>query len=207
MSRLAFYIDSSTCSGCKACQAACKDKNGLEVGRLFRRVYEVTGGEWIPAGPAWTNSVFAYYLSVACNHCARPICLGVCPAGAIDQRPDGIVWIDPDKCLGCKYCSFACPYGAPQYNEAAGVMTKCDFCKDEIDAARPPACVAACPMRALDYGPLEDLQAKYGRLAGVFPMPEPALTEPSIVITPHRQAQPPGSPAAEVENREEVKLP
>lgn len=73
--QLGFYIDSSRCSGCKACQVACKDKNNLEVGRRFRRVYEVNGGGFIPTGQGGvSNNVFAYTLSISCNHCADPVC-------------------------------------------------------------------------------------------------------------------------------------
>ena len=73
--QLGFYIDSSRCSGCKACQVACKDKNNLEVGRRFRRVYEVNGGNFIPTGQGGvSNNVFAYTLSISCNHCADPVC-------------------------------------------------------------------------------------------------------------------------------------
>lgn len=70
----AFYFDSSSCSGYKACQIACKDKHGLRVGILWRRVYEVTGGGWEQRGAAWIHDVFAYNVSLACNHCQRPIC-------------------------------------------------------------------------------------------------------------------------------------
>lgn len=71
--QLGFFIDSSRCSGCKACQVACKDKNNLEVGRRFRRVYEVKGGSFIPTGQGGvSNNVFAYTLSISCNHCADP---------------------------------------------------------------------------------------------------------------------------------------
>lgn len=72
--QLGFYIDSSRCSGCKACQVACKDKNNLEPGRRFRRVYEINGGNFIPTGQGGvSNNVFAYTLSVSCNHCADPV--------------------------------------------------------------------------------------------------------------------------------------
>ena len=79
----AFYFDASACSGCKACQVACKDRHGLEVGLLWRRVYEVTGGDWTRSGEAWVSSVFAYNVSLACNHCLEPICAEVCPTGGI----------------------------------------------------------------------------------------------------------------------------
>ncbi len=147
----AFVLDASACSGCKACQAACKDKNGLPVGVLWRRVYEVTGGSWKQQGAAWTSTVFAYNLSVSCNHCTHPKCAGVCPVNAFTVRPDGIVVLDASKCVGCGYCAWACPYGAPQYDRAAGRMGKCDFCCDNLDAGLAPACVSACPLRALDY--------------------------------------------------------
>jgi anaerobic dimethyl sulfoxide reductase subunit B len=185
MTQYAFYFDSSSCSGCKACQVACKDKHGLEVGRLWRRVYEVTGGDWIQVGQAWLSTVFAYNISMACNHCEQAICMEVCPSRAITRRPDGIVLIDNQKCLGCRYCAWACPYGALQYDQAAGRMTKCTFCYDEIDRGRPPACVAACPLRALDFGDLADLQARHGPLQPVAPLPDPGLTTPALVLTPH----------------------
>lgn len=130
--QLGFYIDSSRCSGCKACQVACKDKNNLEVGRRFRRVYEVNGGNFIPTGQGGvSNNVFAYTLSISCNHCADPICTKNCPTTAMHKRPgDGIVRVDTDKCVGCGYCAWSCPYGAPQLNEQTGQMSKCDFCVD-----------------------------------------------------------------------------
>lgn len=200
----AFYFDSSACSGCKACQVVCKDKHGLEVGRLWRRVYEVSGGDWIQVRDAWTSTVFAYNLSIACNHCEKPICMEVCPAGAIHKRADGIVLIETDQCLGCGYCSWACPYDAPQYDKEKGYMTKCTFCADNIDAGLPPACVAACPLRALDYGELDELKARYGKINSLYPMPDAGLTDPSLVITPHKDSVRAQNEPAQVGNREEV---
>jgi anaerobic dimethyl sulfoxide reductase subunit B (iron-sulfur subunit) len=188
MMRYAFYFDSSSCSGCKACQVACQDKHGLEAGRLWRRVYEVTGGDWIQVGQAWLSTVFAYHVSLSCNHCEDAICMEVCPSRAIIRRPDGIILIDDKKCLGCRYCAWACPYGALQYDPATGRMTKCTFCYDEIDRGRPPACVTACPLRALDFGDRADLEARYGPLQPIAPLPDPGLTDPALVLTPHRAA-------------------
>jgi anaerobic dimethyl sulfoxide reductase subunit B (iron-sulfur subunit) len=218
MTQYTFYFDSSACSGCKACQMACKDRHGLKVGLLWRRVYEVAGGGWTRRGEAWLSSVFAYHVSLACNHCQAPICAEVCPTRAITQRADGIVLLDPDRCVGCKYCSWACPYGAPQYDDEAGTMAKCTFCVEDLDAGLPPSCVAACPLRALDFGDRGDLEAKYGRTSVspptrrdvVFPLPEPSLTEPALVMTPHQEADRAtgdgGHPAAGVRigNLEEV---
>ncbi|MBN2550632.1 MAG: dimethylsulfoxide reductase subunit B [Anaerolineales bacterium] len=203
MTQLAFYFDARACSGCKACQAACKDKHDLPVGVLWRRVYEVSGGEWQQQEEAWITSAFAYNLSIACNHCARPICVEVCPAAAISKRPDGIVLIDERRCIGCKYCSWACPYGAPQYDPGLGILTKCDFCVDNIDAGLPPACVAACPMRVLDFGDLEELEERYGPGGNIFPLPAAELTEPALIVRPHQAALKAAS-QAEIANREEV---
>ena len=199
----AFHFDSSSCSGCKACQAACKDKHALPASVLWRRVYEVTGGGWQRQGAAWVSSVFAYNLSIACNHCQQPICVEVCPAGAYTQRGDGVVLLDSQRCIGCRYCTWACPYGAPQYNPAAGRTSKCDFCADLLDAGRPPACVAACPLRALDFGDRDDLTAGYGP-AEVYPLPDPGLTRPALALTPHQSAKSAGPGSAWVANWEEI---
>lgn len=187
MTRLAqFYFDSKSCSGCKACQVACKDRHGLEAGRLWRRVYEVSGGAgWRAVGPSWQADLSVYNLSISCNHCEDPICVSVCPTGAMQQRPDGIVQIEAGRCIGCQYCAMACPYGAPQYDVAAGRMTKCDFCAEDTAAGRPPACVAACPMRALDYQP----QGVYFTLEHnrrvLPPLPPADLTRPALWMVPH----------------------
>jgi anaerobic dimethyl sulfoxide reductase subunit B (iron-sulfur subunit) len=179
---IGFAFDASACSGCKACQAACKDKHQLPVGVLWRRVYEVTGGGWTREGETWTSDVFAYHLSVACNHCERPICVEVCPTEAMHRRADGIVAVDQSKCVGCQYCSWACPYDAPQYDRANGHMTKCDLCADELAAGRPPACVAACPMRVLDV-----LESE-GETASIPPLPDESLTRPVVRVKPHQSA-------------------
>jgi anaerobic dimethyl sulfoxide reductase subunit B (iron-sulfur subunit) len=208
-SQYAFYFDSSSCSGCKACQVACKDRHDLRTGLLWRRVYEVTGGDWIRMGEAWQSRVFAYNISISCNHCEKPVCAYVCPAGAISKREDGIVLINPDRCIGCRYCSWACPYDAPQFDARTGAMTKCDFCVEDLDVGLKPACVAACPLRALDIGERSQLEARYGVAHQVYPLPDSGLTGPALVITPHRDAprarsdQAQSSPAR-IANREEV---
>src|SRR6266542_3684061 len=193
----AFTFDASACSGCKACQEACKDKNQLSVGVMWRRVIEVSGGGWVQEGKAWTNNVFAYNLSLACNHCVHPKCAGVCPTDAFVHRADGIVYIDPNKCMGCGYCSWACPYNAPRYNPDLGQMAKCNFCFDNIDAGLPPSCVAACPMRVLDFVSLTPCPSPSGRGVGVralweipasehpFPLPNNSRTEPHLMVMPH----------------------
>lgn len=190
----AFTFDARFCSGCKACQAACKDKNNLPLGVLWRRVYEVTGGAWQKEGEAWNNTVFAYNVSIACNHCIHPKCAGICPAKAYTVRDDGIVILDTSKCIGCGYCAWACPYGVPQYNAEAGHMTKCNFCFDNLDQGLPPACVAACPLRVLDYveTSAEPVPAANDiRLWEApphlhpYPLPNYSRTQPRLAIQPH----------------------
>jgi anaerobic dimethyl sulfoxide reductase subunit B (iron-sulfur subunit) len=189
---LGFHLDTAACTGCKACVVACKDRHDLPVGVNWRRVVEYGGGAWTggPDQPVPVG-VFAYQVSLSCMHCADPACLAACPAGAIGKREDGVVRVDPDRCLGCHYCQWACPYGAPQFGPA-GTMSKCDFCADLLDRGGGPACVEACPTRALAWGPLERLRAEHGGLQAVAPLPGPERTRPSVVITPHRHAQAPG---------------
>ncbi len=203
--QLAFYVDLDSCTGCKACQIACKDKNDLDLDIMWRRVLEYSGGDWTMQGEAWLTTAFAYSVPVSCMHCEEPPCVDVCPSGGLTKRDaDGVVLIDQDKCLGCRYCEWSCPYGAMQYDSDAGKMTKCDFCADYLAEGLAPACVDACPMRALDYGPLEELRAKYGDLDEVAPLPEAALSSPAVVFGPHREARPAGSDAGRVSNLEEV---
>ncbi|MFS7223498.1 DMSO/selenate family reductase complex B subunit [Rahnella inusitata] len=189
--QLGFFIDSSRCSGCKACQVACKDKNNLEVGRRFRRIYEIKGGGFIPTGQGgMTNNVYAYTLSLSCNHCKDPICTKNCPTTAMHKRPgDGIVRVNTDKCVGCGYCAWSCPYGAPQLNAQTGQMSKCDFCVDLQAAGEQPVCVATCPLGAIKFGPIDELRAKYGSLCDLQGLPDSALTHPNLVIKPHQGAE------------------
>ncbi|MBI5301780.1 MAG: dimethylsulfoxide reductase subunit B [Chloroflexi bacterium] len=190
---LGFYINSSICTGCKACQVACKDKNDLPVGMLWRRVVQYGGGAWQPHPTikhlATPNNIFVYSFSMSCNHCENPACVNVCPTGAMTKRADGIVVINQDQCVGCRYCEWACPYGAPQFDEAKGVMTKCNFCEDLLAQGQNPVCVDACVMRAIEFGDLAALRGKYGMVNAIEPLPPSNLTNPAIVLTPHRHTE------------------
>lgn len=193
MTQLGFFVDLSKCTGCKTCQVACKDKNNLEVGRNFRRVSEYAGGDWKEVHGAWQQDVFAYYVSIACNHCAKPACVEVCPKGALAKRADnGLVLIDQQKCIGCRDCEDACPFDAPQYNRAIRRMTKCDGCIDRISAGAQPSCVDACPQRAIEFGDVAELRRQHGSLAAVAPLADAATTLPSLVLKPSRNSRPVG---------------
>ena len=203
--RLGFYFDQSICTGCKACQIACKDKHDTPVGVNWRRVVEYSGGTWQQTGDTFSPNVFTYYTSIACNHCENPVCVQVCPTTAMTRRDDGTVFVDADKCVGCRYCSWACPYSAPQFNAETGHMSKCDLCADYRAEGMDPACVAACPSRALDWGPLAELQDKYpGGTDAVAPLPLADITTPNLVVKPHRDAQPAGRGSGAIANPKEI---
>jgi anaerobic dimethyl sulfoxide reductase subunit B (iron-sulfur subunit) len=190
--QMAFYFDASACTDCKACQVACKDRSSLPVGVMWRRVIQYVGGNWTPVGRLKgvmaPNGVFSYSLSISCMHCENPVCVDGCPTGGMVKDENGIVYVEEDNCIGCRYCEWNCPYGAPQYNEERSVMTKCDFCRDLLAEGQNPACVDACVMRCLKYGELEELRAEYGDMAAIEPLPEARLTSPAFVVTPHVNA-------------------
>jgi anaerobic dimethyl sulfoxide reductase subunit B (iron-sulfur subunit) len=187
--QLAFYFQQNYCVGCNTCQIACKDKNNLPVGQQFRKVYEVFGGNFIERGQAIIPNIYAYWISMSCNHCKNPVCMKDCPTGAIKKREeDGIVCIDKEKCIGCKNCIKACPYGAPQYDKVSKKVNKCDFCMDLLKQGKDPVCVSSCPMRAFNYGILEELREKYGHISETEGMPKASITDPALVITPHEDA-------------------
>lgn len=203
--QLAFYVDIANCTGCKACQVACKDKNNLPTGVRWRRVFQYEGGEWLLVnGEMIPSDVYAYFVSSACMHCENAICMEVCPSAAISKREDGIVLINQNRCIGCRYCSWACPYGALLFNEESGVMTKCNMCYDLVDKGERPACVEGCPYRAMDFGPLDEMRQKYGRFADPAPLPDPNITKPSVVYRPNRVTKSSGDTSGHLMNLEEL---
>jgi Fe-S-cluster-containing dehydrogenase component len=176
--RLGLVIDLDTCVGCQACAVACKEWNtGGAAGPLSD--HDAYGTH--PSG-VWLNRVHSFevgfgdtgrtvHFPKACHHCAEPECVTVCPTGASYKREsDGIVLVNPETCIGCKLCSWACPYGAREFDEAVGVMRKCTLCVDRIyDESVPaeervPACVATCPTSARHFGDLADPASPVSRL-------------------------------------------
>lgn len=189
--QLGFVHESKYCTGCRACQIACKDLHDLEVGQRWRRVYTVQGGGFAKdgQGDGYVQNVFAYNLSVSCNHCTDPRCVKNCPSGAMTKRTeDGVVFVNQDICIGCGMCKWSCPYDAPQMNEELGRMGKCDFCKDLQAEGKNPVCVDACPLRLIHFGDIEELRKQYGGSAAVASMPEASITQPNLVIVAHKDA-------------------
>lgn len=181
MGRKGFYVDITSCVGCRTCQIACKDKNNLNVGTLFRQVRTFETGVFPKPG--------VYHYSGTCNHCENPKCVDVCPTGAMHIDADLTVQHDMNKCIGCRYCTWACPYGAPQFIEDLGKVHKCDSCKDLRDQGQNPACVDACYMRALEWGDLDELKAKHANTTKDLPiLPKSSITNPSTLISPRQAA-------------------
>lgn len=190
MAQVGFYFNQQKCVGCKACQIACKDKNSSKVGIRFRRVSEIEEGTTTKVNGVFQTSLQSCGLSISCNHCTNPKCVEACPTAAMHKREeDGVVVVDHDKCVGCKYCTWNCPYGAPQYDEDLGQMTKCDTCLDLRENGEQCACVEACPFGALDFGEIDELRKKYGNINEVKGLPSASITNPNIVITPHRHGK------------------
>lgn len=184
---------------------ACIDGHDTPLGVMWRRVVEYTGGTWTEQGNGtYAQNVFSYYASIACNHCADPVCVKVCPTTAMRKDEQGIVWVDHEKCVGCRYCEWNCPYSAPQYDRNAGKMTKCDFCRDRLAVGRIPLCVESCPMRVIRFGEYEDLKKEHGDAVHIAPLPARDATRPCLVLTPPRNAQPVGSLLGRISNPEEM---
>jgi formate dehydrogenase iron-sulfur subunit len=137
-----FHFDMTRCIGCRCCEVACSEQNGNPIEINWRRVGEIEGGTY-----PFTQRL---YLSMSCNHCLEPSCLKGCPVNAYTKDSvTGIVRHSADTCIGCAYCTWNCPYGAPQYNPARGVVGKCDLCYHRLEQGRAPACADACPEGAI----------------------------------------------------------
>lgn len=149
--RRGFRLDTDSCTGCGACAVACAVENELPWGTSWRWI-ETFNPRHVPGLPS-------YHLSLACNHCADAPCMERCPALAYARDLlTGAVLLDPDKCIGCRYCTWACPYDAPRFDARAGVVSKCTFCHHRQLEGLAPACVQQCPTGALTWGDLDTLE-------------------------------------------------
>jgi DMSO reductase iron-sulfur subunit len=171
--QLGFLHDSDKCVGCRACEMACKNEYQIDAKPRWRKVYQIPEDSYpLPA---------RMFISMACNHCANPQCLPVCPAGAYTKRSDGIVIQDHDRCIGCRMCTQSCPYDTPQYNAAKGKVEKCNLCYQRLDNGEKPACVDACITGALQLVEINpQLDEKAGILKTLPGLPSPTITNPSI---------------------------
>ena len=181
--KMGFYINMAACIGCRTCQIACKDKNNLKVGILYRRVRSWETGKYPEPG--------YFHYSAACNHCTNPRCILTCPTKSMHFAEDGTVRHNPKICILCQYCVRNCPYGVPQYSEKDETIGKCDSCADLRAQGFNPACVDACLMRCIEWGVLDELREKHageGITSDIAVLPSSATTTPSVLIRPHRNA-------------------
>lgn len=190
--KLGLVIDLDQCVGCQACAVNCKEWNTSGHTAPLTD-YDPQGEQ--PSG-VWLNRVHTYevvdekkdtsqtvHFPKSCLHCEDAPCVTVCPTGASYKREeDGIVLVNADTCIGCKFCSWACPYGAREYDDSEGVMKKCTLCIDRIyntnlpEESRVPACVSTCPVGVRHFGDFSDPESEVSKLSeargGYALMPE-----------------------------------
>jgi anaerobic dimethyl sulfoxide reductase subunit B (iron-sulfur subunit) len=181
--QIAFYFDQSRCTGCYTCSISCKDWHNISDPSVHWRSI-------IPLEKGSYPDVTLSYVSLSCNHCEEPACAKACPVNAITKREeDGVVTVDREGCLGNNACAMlckkACPYSVPQFGvEEEAKMQMCNLCPDRLVENKKPICVTACPMRALDAGPIDVLKEKYGDLKEVEGFTYSKKTRPSIIFKP-----------------------
>lgn len=196
--RYGMVLDLIGCVGCNACALACRQENATPADVLFTRVITLETGQY--------PNTRLEFQPLLCMHCQDAPCVTVCPTGASYQREDGIVAVDQDKCVGCRYCMAACPYhartfhygklaqyfpgqGETPYEQARGdehqrgVVAKCDFCFDRLENGDQPACVETCPGQVRIFGDLDDPDSEVARLVAsgqAVPLYPELGTEPSV---------------------------
>jgi Fe-S-cluster-containing dehydrogenase component len=156
MARLGMVIDTRKCVGCMDCVVACKTENGVPDGHCR---------DWITQRLQGTLPHLRLTItSERCNHCDRPPCVNCCPTGASHVHDYGrVVLVDHDKCIGCKACLAACPYGA-RFVHPDGYADKCTFCIHRVERGELPACVSVCPTHSMTFGDLDDPESEVSRL-------------------------------------------
>ncbi len=136
MAKFSLMFHRKDCMGCHACEVACKQEHHLSIGPRLVRVVEKS----------------ADFFPVYCHHCADAPCRASCPVEAIYRNEKGLVLIDSEKCIGCKECMEACPFGAMQFDDDAGTAVKCDLCAERLYNGLSPACFSVCPTRCIAWG-------------------------------------------------------
>lgn len=187
MAQRGWLVDLGRCIGCHSCTVACKSEQNtapinsplLFKGGSAQRPLHLSY-RWVVVQEGGTYpDVWRLFVTSACNHCQEPACIKACPAGAISKRArDGIVLIDQDRCTGCRYCLWACPYGAPQFNDVTGKVEKCTMCAHRVDQGLQPACVTTCVGKALAWVP--DFDAARSGENAPQGFASAAMTKPSV---------------------------
>ncbi len=152
--KYAIVINALKCMDCKACMIACKVENEVPKG-LWRNWVKHTGG---------LNGKRTQYQPGQCMQCDAPSCVAACPVAATYKQKNGIVAIDPEKCIGCGNCVTACPYGARYREPVQHIADKCDFCRHRLERGEEPACVETCPTKARIFGDLRDPSSKVSQI-------------------------------------------
>jgi tetrathionate reductase subunit B len=175
-----FIYDAAKCNGCHSCQVACKDEHTGNDWMPYARPQPIAGHFWYKLNEVVRGSVpkvkVSFFPSM-CQHCDEAPCIPACTMGAISQREDGLVLIDPAKCTGCQLCMDACPYGTISFNQSIRVAQKCTGCAHLLDRGWPikePRCVDACITGALTFGEEADLQALIDKSEALEPKFGPA---------------------------------
>ena len=200
MKRLGMVIDLKKCIGCHTCSIACKVKNGTPPGIFYNLVIDQEVGNY--------PNVRRQFIPRPCMHCEHAPCVDVCPTGASYQRADGLVLIEEKKCMGCRQCLLACPYGARSLNQSKagyfksgltpteeilykdrqlGIVEKCNFCVNEVEQGGEPACITACPFQARIFGDLNDPASEVAQLIHSrqsFRLLKELGTEPAVYYLP-----------------------
>ena len=166
----AILTDTTRCTGCEKCVEACKAENrlGPDAPRRWKRQIDDL------SSTRYTTIVRrpgSHFVRRQCRHCVRPACVSACIVGALQKRPNGPVTYDPDRCMGCRYCMMACPYGIPRYDWEAAVpyVRKCTLCNPRLEAGKQPACTEACPHEATIFGDRDELIAEAHRRIAAEP--------------------------------------
>ena len=178
-----FFFNADNCIACHACESACSEKNDVPSHLAFRSVGFVEGGTY--------PNTQRLNISMACNHCDDPVCLKGCPTRAYTKFAEyGAVLQDPDICFGCGYCTWVCPYNAPQLDPVKGEVSKCNMCVDRLEVGLKPACVAACLGQALDFGVIENIPEGNTQAKIEIPgFPRSDITRPNIRFQQTRVTQ------------------
>ena len=161
----AVLIDLTRCIGCNSCALACKESNGLPDAEVVPNELSSSAYTFVASYDVTTASGESDVRNVKrqCMHCLQPACVAACPAAAMYKSSEGPIEYRPDRCLGCRYCQIACPYGVPSFDWENGltpVISKCWFCYSRLQEGMNPACVEACPTGALRFGPRDELLAQ-----------------------------------------------